>query len=532
MPIALRCYVTEIEDDSGAKSEKKSTHFDSPKASDSLVLAFDTETTIDEYQNLMFGSCGIWVNGALKQFYLFYNEEILKQRDIEPLKVYAADRGHILLTRKEFVEKIFYPYVYTARAKCVGFNLPFDISRLTIAFTNSRKFHDGFSLKLSGNPQLPNIIIKSLNSKASFIEFTKPSRYRKSEKKNAFVHFKGCFIDLRTASFGLTNNSYSLEGALQAFDCTMTKTHPESHGKVSEEYVDYNVNDALSTYELYTKVLQRYAMYGLAKDISKIYSPASIGKAFLNKIGIKSFLEMNPEFPKEVLGKLMSTYYGGRTELRLRKTPIKVAYLDATSMYPTVYSLLRMDSFLKASTIRYKDSTAETQALLDGTKIDNIRDKHFWHSLMTICRIRPNDDILPVRSRYDARNTYNIGINHLKAVDDLSLWYTLGDLVASKLLRGKTPKIEEAITFDPSGIQSTLSDIEIVKGISVRHDEDLIKKLIEERIRIRKESKNLALDKRKTSDIAQNILKIIANSISYGIYIEINSEHLESKHSM
>ncbi len=520
MEIALRCYV-----DYGKKPKFNANK---AKPNDSIVFVFDTETSTDSYQNLLFGSCGIWINGKQHQFYLFYDDN-LKKNEVQIIKSYAKKHNYAVLSRKEFVEKVFYPFVYKARAKCVGFNLSFDVSRLGIFYSNSRKFPNGFSIKLSGNSKNPRIMIKSLNSKASFIEFSRNLR-KKSEKIHEY--YKGCFVDLRTATFALTNNSYALEEALKDFGCELRKTHLDIHGKITEEYIGYNVNDTRSTYELYTKVLERYSLFGLRKDISELFSPASIGKAYLEEIGIKPFLQQNPEFPKEILGYVMASYYGGRTEVSIRKHPVKIAYLDFTSMYPTVYVLLGIDSFLKAKRIVYADTTKEIQNLLDSITLQNIIDKTIWKKLTTICKIKPYDDILPVRSHYGSKNTYNIGLNYLKSIDDTSFWYSLLDLIVSRLTTGKTPIIERAITFVAEGIQDGLKDIEILKGITVKPKEDLIKKLIEERMRIKNESKTLAGEEKRLADLSQTHLKIVASSTSYGAFIEINTEESEEVYAI
>lgn len=350
---------------------------------------------------------------------------------------------------------------------------------------------------------------------------------KKSEKK--LPHYKGCFIDLKTLTFALTNESYTLEKALKDFRCNLAKTKPEGHGKITEEYIEYNINDTIATHELYTKAVERYRLYGLKKEVHKLYSPASIGKAFIEKIGIKPFLEKNPDFPKDILGYLMTTYYGGRTEVRIRKQPVKISYLDFTSMYPTIYVLLGMDKFLKCRKVTFETTTEETQQLLNSIALEDIAKKETWSRLATICKIIPDGDVLPVRSKYDSKNTYNIGINYLKSEDRTSLWYTLADLIASKLLTGRTPVIEESVTFHPEGMQDDLNDIDILQSIKVRYDEDFIKKLIEERIRIKRESKTLAPEDKRQADLKQNILKIIANATSYGIFIEINSEEGKEK---
>jgi len=479
----------------------------------STVLVFDCETSTDEFQNLLFGSCGIWVNGKLQKFYLFYENSITKAQ-IRKIRAYSSRHKIEVISKIEFVEKVFFPYVYVARAKCIGFNLPFDLSRLAVHYSKARKFHGGFSLKLSENPFHPNIRIKSINSKAAFIEFTKPVRKKNQKKKQ---RYKGFFLDLKTFAFALTNKSYNLDGALQDFGCKLQKTTTQ-HGKITRRYIDYNINDTKSTYELYEKCMKRYSSFLLQKDANRLYSPASIGKVYLEKIGIKPFLEKNPEFSKEVLGYIMMSYYGGRVECRIRKKPVKVTNLDFTSMYPTVFILLGMYQLLISNKISFLHSKTKTQKLLDKITLNDINKKETWKNLTIICKIKPNNDILPVRSRYDTKHTTNIGVNYLKSADDTYLWYTLPDLIASKLLSGKTPVIEDAITFTPSGTQDKLNQIQILKGISLKPGQDFIKKLIEERLRI-KESQSDA-----ENDIRQNVLKIIANSASYGIFIQIDRD--------
>ena len=168
---------------------------------------------------------------------------------------------------------------------------------------------------------------------------------------------------------------------------------------------------------------------------------------------------------------------------------------------------------------------------MDKVTLSHIQNKETWKNLTTICKIIPDNDVLPVRSTYNPDSpATNIGINYVKSEDDTSLWYTLPDLIASKQLSGKTPKILDAITFYPQGVQSGLQPIEILKGIPLESQENFIKKLIEERIQIKSDIKNKKDNsdykdsiETKQDDINQNILKIIANATSYGIFIQINS---------
>ena len=527
LPINLRCYV---------KNKEESPDYlpkDSVNASSSNVLVFDTETTADEYQNLLFGSCGIWSNGNLKKFYIFYADD-LPQEDVKTIKDYCSEKGYEAVSRNEFVDDVFLPNVYDQRARCVAFNMPFDVSRIAVHFDKpqrlkTRKFENGFTFRISQNERKSYVRIKNLNSKASFVEFTRPSESSETKKKKK--KYKGYFLDLKTLTFVQTNNSYTLADALKDYECS-PKSEAKEHGIINPEYLDYNVNDTMVTHELYEKTMERYKHNMLSKDACLLYSPATIGKSYLEKIGIKSFFEKNRKFPPELLGCLMMTYYGGRTEVRIRKEPVRASYIDFTSMYPSIFVLLGMYDFLISEKIKPENTRDETQKFLNEITLEDINCKDTWKRFATICKIVPDNDILPVRSTYHEGTTgTNIGINYLKSKDGTSLWYTLPDLVASKILSGKTPIIEDAITFTHHGVQKDLKKIEILKGIPLEAGEDFIKKLIEERMRIKSEIKEKAKSEsyskhEKTIDkTREHILKIIANATSYGIFIQVNSSN-------
>ena len=222
----------------------------------------------------------------------------------------------------------------------------------------------------------------------------------------------------------------------------------------------------------------------------------------------------------------MSSYFGGRVETRIRKKPVPVTYLDCVSIYPTLFSLMQMYSFLTAEKIETSITTQQTQEFLDRITLQDISKKETWKNLTTICKIVPDGSmIVPVRSGYGSKKTQNIGINYLKSTDRTSLWYTLSDLVASKLLTGHTPTIEKAVTFSPVGIQQNIPDekIEIFNGVTVNpRKENFIKKLIEKRLEMKQSSSEI--DK-----TIQNTIKIIANTASYGIHIQVNSQKSEKQ---
>jgi len=488
-----------------------------------IRMIIDTETTTDQYQNLTFGSCLIQTKMSTEfkeKWYLFYGD--IPNDKSKIIEDYGKEHNITVMPVREFVDNVFYPYAFWMRCEVIGFNLPFDLSRLAIDFGIARKSKDAFSFKLSENVRYPRIRIQSIDQKRSFISFLKPLR-KKSDKK--FKAYRGYFVDLKTFTFALTDKSHSLDSACKDFNVSR-KTHTEEHGNITREYIEYNLNDVKITAELYESALQRYKMFNLNEDVNKLYSPASIGKAYLRKMGIRPFMECNPDFPKEILGYAMSAYYGGRTEVRIRNKPIPITYLDFTSMYPSVYSLLKLDKFLKAekiNCIHNNQNTENIKAFVSSVNIEDLRNNATWskNEMHSIVKVKPKEDILPVRMEY-SKTAKNIGINYLTS--DKELWYAIQDVIASKILTGKELEIVDAITFIPIGIQENLKDVEI-SDITISPNDDFIRKVIEERMKVKK-------SKRTDKDQIQLILKIIANATSYGIYIEENSQSRDKEENV
>ena len=437
-----------------------------------------------------------------------------------------------ILSKDEFVTNVFYPYVYEARAKCVSFDLPYELSRLATSWGTARKMQDAFSIKLvDGIPRLPAIKIKSINSDAAFIQFATPLR-TKSEKKQipTYKVYRGYFLDLKTLGYAMSNESF--EGMDEVAKTFGVETHLQNKKGIIKDAIKNNVEKTLTIHNLYCTIISVLEDTFLVKPFhaNKLYSPASIAKLYLEKLNIKPLLENNPDFSKEIMGNLMTAFYAGRVETRIRKTPVPVTYLDCTSTYPTLFSLMGMYSFLIAETIETTDTTEKTQKFLDGVTLQDISQKETWRQLATICKIIPDGKmIVPIRCGYGSKKTQNIGVNYLKSVDGTSLWYTVSDLIASKLLTGNTPIIEKAITFHPVGIQQNIPDekIEIFRGITVnRRKENFIEQLIEKRLEMKQ-----SLDSEIDTTI-ENTIKIIANTASYGIHIQVNSESEKQNKSL
>ena len=53
---------------------------------------------------------------------------------------------------------------------------------------------------------------------------------------------------------------------------------------------------------------ERYAKHGLESPVHRILSEASVGKAYLKGMGIRSLLDCQPDFSREIFGKVMCAY--------------------------------------------------------------------------------------------------------------------------------------------------------------------------------------------------------------------------------
>jgi hypothetical protein len=207
----------------------------------------------------------------------------------------------------------------------------------------------------------------------------------------------------------------------------------------------------------------------------------------------------------------MQTYYGGRAECRIRKTKVPVIHTDFTSQYPTVNALLGNWDVLKAYSIHFKNCTHEAKRLLSKVSLDDTFNPRFWKKLSFFALVHPRNDILPIRTVYGEK-TQNIGLNFLHSKKPI--WYAGPDLVTSKLLTGKSPRIMKAIKMAANGCQSKLQTTNLGGMIGIDPaTEDFYRKVIEQRLAHKPTNKPIA-----------NFLKVLANSGSYGLFVEVNTE--------
>jgi hypothetical protein len=536
--VSLRSYVTQSpkKDTAGKKAWHPGKNWapgeNHPRPS-GWVLIFDCETATTPDQKLKFGNYQLRHNGRLFERGLFYEADALTPDELAVLRTHReidipseAGEKITFLTRHEFVEQVFFAKGYAVGAQFVGFNLPFDISRLAVRHTDARrKMKGGFSFILIDDEKRPTVSVKHLSQRTSFIHFTGIRPKPESDdpvSEDAPDVDRGYFVDVKTLAAALLSESHSLESLSKLLKVPHPKLSTDSHGEIiNPDYVRYALRDVQATWECFdvlNKQLESLNLHDTGPY--ELYSEASLGKAYLKAMGIKPWRDVQPDSSPERTGQIMSTYFGGRSEVHIRREITEVIHTDFLSMYPTVCTLMGLWNFVIANGIEETDYTEDIKQFVACCTPETMRSKSTWEKLATIVQVLPNADLFPVRAHYSGDDQATIGLNYLTS--DEPMWFTLADVLVSKVLTGKAPNILQAIQFSPKGQQADLSPVSIAgRPIDPTRD-DFYKSLIEHRLDIKDRIKAASEDEKPRLESDSQAIKILANATSYGIFVELN----------
>jgi hypothetical protein len=525
--IYVRAHTRLLEQKESKESGSKPSE---PKWGD-YALIFDCESRITADQTLTFG---FWRFCELRQGRyvaleegIFHDEE-LDVRAIKTLRKFARSKkaetvedGYArvrVYSRPKFITEVLGLSIQ-AKAFIVCFNAGFDLSRIAVDWETAEnggwsliflQWHDSKTGELKPNKFFPRIVVKALNSKTAIIHSTRPPMFEPKKKDEKVKHWPGAhFLDPRTLLWALRNRSYSLESACKEFKTVHQKIDHKPTGKVTIEEVVYAREDVACTADLLNAAKQEFDLHPIAPGPDRMFSPASIAKSYLEKLKIVHPSEKVKNGENEY-GIFMQSYFGGRAECRIRNWEVPVCPVDFMSQYPTVNELLDNWSILTAESVTFPDGTKQVRKLLSIISHSPTRcfDLELWQRFRFFALVRPDNDILPVRTFYNG-TTQNIGINYLTSKEPL--WFAGPDIIASILLTGKVPQIGKAILVVPHGKQKGLSSVSLRGMVNIdARKHSFFKHVIEQRAA-------------NESDPALHYwLKILANSGSYGLFVELN----------
>lgn len=531
--LALRAYAVPVK--KKARTEVHPTEWSSELRRETVpevgpsdwVLVFDSETKTDAAQQLRVGLYQLRHGEQLIEEGSFADLETLTQREQAVLRRFLEADRLPLRSVARFRELIF-RVLAKLNGTLVGFNLPYDISRIALAHEAGRgRNAGGFSFALFEDPRARRLQVRHLNQRAAFMHLSSrgvpPRSFR---KKGWAIEQHGHIVDAKTAASALLGGSYSLKTLAELLRTEHRKLDAgdEHGGPLTWDYLTYARNDVQVTWECFAKLRDRYAGYGLTTPLSRILSGAGLGKAVLKDMKVRPFRGRQPDFPPDVLGKLMATYHGGRAEVHDRRVVKRVMYLDVHSEYPSVCVLMGLWRFVTAERTETYDATDETRILLSQITLEHLQRPETWRHLAAILEIDARDDILPTRARYSDAG-YTIGVQHYTG----RRWVTLADAMSSKIRTGRAPRVMSAIGFRPVGVQDGLTTVDLLGDARFRVDPrttDLYKRLID----VRDELKEHEQAARAAGDavLADELkakgraLKELANSSAYGIFLELN----------
>lgn len=344
----------------------------------------------------------------------------------------------------------------------------------------------------------PKVRIKPKDSRSAFVNLA-------GGEAGSRVVYRGRFLDLSVFCWALRNKHLTLDAALESFGLKRKMRH-EPTGRVTEKELRYGRTDVERTVALLNAMKGEYDGFALDLEPEKAMSPASITKAFLDKMNIKE-PPRKFDLPDEVLGNCMQAYYGGRSEVRIRHQEVPVVVCDTTSEYPSVAGLLKLWPVLIAADLEVEECSTQARETLVRANLQNVLDPAEWEKLAFFALTKPSGDVLPVRALYSEDGSTNIGLNPLTSKKPI--WYAGPDLVACRLLSGRAPKIIKAFRVVPRGVQARLKSATIGTRQINPETDDFFRAVIEERKKLPKSHPHYLL------------LKIIANAL-YGIFAELN----------
>jgi hypothetical protein len=464
---------------------------------------------------------------------IFYDDD-LHTREVKTLNAYIETAVSDVpsfpprfpfYSRTKFMEKVFWPALKKNGAMVVGFNLGYDLTRIALDWKEGNKgewslvmmqYADG-----NENCNYPRILITPIDSKKQIIKLWKPWKKNLHEwkDKGRKIHF----LDLRTLLWALYNKSHSLRSACdnKSGPFKEQKLHQKDDhdpsGEVTPEEIEHCRQDVRCTIALLNACKQEFDKHSdLDLKPWNAYSPASMAKAYLKAMGI-----VRPELKFKVsdkkLGRWIQSYFGGRSECRIRHEVVPVVPVDYTSEYPSCCANLGLFKFLTAACLKFVDDTENIKQFLATITLEKCYEGVTWPELNFVARVIPDGDILPIRTVYDGVSQ-NIGNNYLhpNPVHTDPVYIVGPDLVAAVIRQpGKIPKIQQAFRIVTSGKQKGMRAVKLRGKVVIDPNDDsvdLFTKIIEER-------------KRNKDDADLYYwLKILANSI-YGFFVELIPDH-------
>jgi hypothetical protein len=124
------------------------------------------------------------------------------------------------------------------------------------------------------------------------------------------------------------------------------KSEADYNGPITPEYIGYCRTDVQATWRIFQELRTLYVKHGITRPFDRIYSEASIGKSYLDDLGIAPFMKRNADFDRHDIGPFMEALYGGRSGVRIRHQIREAIQADFKSEYSAANILMKLQDLL------------------------------------------------------------------------------------------------------------------------------------------------------------------------------------------
>jgi len=440
---------------------------------------------------------------------------------------FVKDSTFELGTVEEFRRKVFLKYL-KASTLIVAYNAPFEISRIAVKWNKSLKWRRAFSFyfrifqdkktgKMRPSGYEPGLSIESLDAAKAIYrlikyKFHEKDAEREEEQQASSVHI----LDLKTLTAVLTGETYTFASACEIFGVPASRTQ-KPPSRVTKPAIECLLRNVTAELDLLNRLKQEFDRHPVDLEPERCYSPATLAKTYLSKMGItppeKKFL-----IPDRIHGIHMQASVAGRAEATIRRTPVPVTYVDFHAQFPAVSSLLNCREILCAESLEFCDFTAGARGMLKRVTHTDCFRPALWKQLRWFALVEPCEDVVPMRAKFGQRDDSDptLGWNFLTSKQPV--WLTGPDVIAAKLISGKSLKVLKAIKVIPRGVQPGVVPVKLYGQVEVDPvRDDLAGKLVELRTSLKNDKPELA-----------GGLKVAANSAAFGILGQLNVKDLDS----
>ena len=447
---------------------------------------------------------------------VFHADDLDQAEIAELTELCIASGWPTPISRKEFVDTVFWRAAYKQELPVVGWFLPEDLGRLAVDWTEAGGTSaDAISLILwtwprptgrsranarrrptlaNGeveNQYRPHVVVRMLDGQRPMISFTRRKdadrRDLMPEGRDGVVDpryvKRGRFVTAQLLAFSLNDKrldtitaactTYGLEPPIAAL--AASGVDGRFAGAVSEQAALVRLYRHLVEVEH-----ERVAEGRLTPD--RVFSQAAFGRAVLDAAGIEPPLVRNADFDRRWLGAAMGGLFGGEctVAVRMPEEPLPCLFYDYSSLYAVVAALQGADRLLKADrlTVEEEDAAAVLAELMAVT-VDDLLDPQVHAGLAyRFVEVAPDGAWLP--HRVPADKHWKMQVSELDA--DRPLTYPAIDLLRALQETGVVPRIVRAWRVIPQGRQKGLRPVRLPSGRIVAPSEDLLFALAEERL--------------------------------------------------